>query len=561
MLENIDKTVRDITERTLLLLDGIEHIAGGLAVPLARHLADTPLLTVLATGQEILRTSGECVLPVPPLPPPGELLEADVADVQDNPAVQLFVRCGRQANPAFALTPENVGAVVDICNLLEGRSAGPGARRAPTAAVSAAGTARLAAAGRRPSSAGALDVPERQRSTLAIAEWSCRGLSAPQRSLLARLALFQGGVTLPTAEKVSPLGAAETTVALETMLDRGLLTLEEQPRADSRLTMPRTVRAYGLALLEEAGPERALAARQAHARHYRRLLPALEGRFHGSEQQRWLRVAVAQHDNVLAALRHLEDEDGTGTGTYEGHEKGKEEGGGGRVRPERAAALLERAGLVTVCLQPWLVRGELKEGLRWFDATGQALKGAEWGERAEDEEWLRTRARLYCGAGAYSPRPSATTTGRRTATTGPSPCTSGCAIRRPPPCPPPAWDTHCSGAASGPRSGPCCPRPSPPSTPTATPPDPPRRLPRSPRCCSRPARRGRRVPCWNGSAASSGRTAPSAIWPAPSTSAPGCPCARGTTTAPGRRCGRASHCTSRSASAPNCPRRWRCSPC
>ncbi|MFF4276035.1 ATP-binding protein [Streptomyces sp. NPDC001536] len=393
VLKSVDKTVRDITERTLLLLDGVEHVAGELAMTLARHLGDTPLLTVLATGQEILRIYGECVLPVSALPPPGELLEADVADVQDNPAVQLFVRCGRRANPAFALTPENVGAVVDICNLLEGiplvlELAARRLRLYPPQEL--LGWLRRGGDSHLP---GPVDVPERQRSTLAIAEWSCHGLNGPQRSLLARLALFQGGLTLATAEKVSPLGPAETAVALETMLDRGLLTLQEHPRADSRLTMPRTVRAYGLALLEEAGPERALAARQAHARHYRRLLPALEGRFQGSEQQRWLRVAVAEHDNVLAALRHLEDEDAT----YE-----KAPGDGGRARADRAAALLERAALVTACLQPWLVRGALKEGLRWFDATGQALKGAEWGERAEDEEWLRTRARLYCGGGVLA---------------------------------------------------------------------------------------------------------------------------------------------------------------
>jgi predicted ATPase/DNA-binding CsgD family transcriptional regulator len=398
VLKSIDKTVRDITERTLLLLDGVEHVAGELAVALARHLGDTPLLTVLATGQEILRIYGECVLPVPPLPPPGELLEADVADVQDNPAVQLLVRCGRQANPAFALTPENVGAVVDICNLLEGvplvlELAARRLRLYPPQEL--LGWLRRGGDSHLP---GPVDVPERQRSTLAIAEWSCHGLSGPQRSLLARLALFHGGVTLATAEKVSPLGPAETAVALETMLDAGLLTLQEQPRADSRLTMPRTVRAYGLALLEEAGPEQALAARQAHARHYRRLLPALEGRFQGSEQQRWLRVAVAEHDNVLAALRHLEDEDAA----CQAHEKALEEGSGDRVRADRAAALLERAALVTACLQPWLVRGELKEGLRWFDATGQVFQGAEWGERAEGEEWLRARARLYCGAGVLA---------------------------------------------------------------------------------------------------------------------------------------------------------------
>ncbi|MGW3414078.1 helix-turn-helix transcriptional regulator [Streptomyces sp. NPDC000888] len=417
VLESIGKTVRDVTERTLLLLDGVEHVAGELAVVLARHLTDTPLLTVLATGQEILRIYGECAVPVPPLPPPGPLLEPDVADVQDNPAVELFVRCALQANPAFALTPENVGAVTDICNLLEG---------VPLVLELAARRLRLyppqelltwLRRGGDSHLPGPVDVPARQRSVLAIAEWSCRGLNEGQHALLARLALFQGGVTLATAEKVSPLTAARTAAALETMLDRGLLALEEHPRAESRLTMPRTVRAYGLALLEEAGEERARAARQAHARYYLRLLPALEGRFQGSEQQRWLRVAVAEHDNVLAALRHLEDEDGTPEGTEKGTEKGIERtegveegsrgrgrsaGRGGPVRPDRVAALLERAALVTACLQPWLVRGELKEGLRWFDSTGQALQGDGWGEWAEDEEWLRTRARLYCGAGVLA---------------------------------------------------------------------------------------------------------------------------------------------------------------
>ncbi|MFI1726386.1 ATP-binding protein [Streptomyces sp. NPDC020489] len=385
VLKSVDKTVRDVTERTLLLLDGVEHVAAELAPALARHLAATPLLTLLATGQEILRIHGECVLPVPPLPPPGALAEPDVAEVQDNPAVELFVHCAQRANPAFALTPENVGAVVEICNLLEG---------VPLVLELAARRLRLyppqelLAWLRRGGDShlpGPVDLPERQRSTLAIAEWSCRGLSGPQRRLLARLALFPGGVTLALAEKVSPLGPADTAVALETMLDRGLLALAEQPRADSRLTMPRTVRAYGLALLDEAGEEEAAAARRAQARCYQRLLPALEGRLKGSEQQHWLRVAVAEHDNVLAALRHLEQDEGACEDD-----------------DARAAALLERAALVGACLQPWLVRGELKEGLRWFDATGQALKEAGRGERAKDEEWLRARARLYSGAGVLA---------------------------------------------------------------------------------------------------------------------------------------------------------------
>lgn len=404
VLKSIGKTVRDMTDRTLLLLDGVEHVADALAVALAGHLTATPLLTVLATGQEILRIYGENVVPVTALPPPGPLLEPDVAEVQDNPAVRLFTRCAREASPGFALTAENVEAVVDICNLVEG---------VPLVLELAARRLRLyppqelCAWLRRGGDShlpGPVDVPPRQRSVLAIAEWSCRGLSAGHRSLLARLALFQGGVTVATAEKVSPLTAAETAVALETLLDRGLLTLAENPHTDSRLMMPRTVRAYGLALLDEAGGQRALAARQAHARFYQRLLPALEGRFQGSEQQRWLRVAVAEHDNILAALHHLEnrdrDGDGEGDGTDEGDGEGtRARGRGGPVRPGRPAALLDRAALVTACLQPWLVRGELREGLRWFDSTGQALQA---GDHAEDEEGLRTRARLYSGAGVLA---------------------------------------------------------------------------------------------------------------------------------------------------------------
>ncbi|MEV7192618.1 LuxR C-terminal-related transcriptional regulator [Streptomyces sp. NPDC093510] len=382
-LKHIDRIAREASGRTLLLADGVEHLAGDLAPALAGHLAETPPLTVLATGQEVLRLYGERIVPVAPLPTPGALLDPDVADVQDNPAVRLFTHSAHEANPAFALTAENVEAVVDICNLLEG---------VPLVLELAARRLRLypphelRAWLRRGGDShlpGPVDVPPRQRSTLAIADWSCRGLDHGQRLLLGRLALFQGGLTLATAEKVSPLGAGETAVALEALLDRNLLTLEENPRTDSRLTMSRTLRAYGLALLERAGPQQAAAARQAHARYYQKLLHTIEGRFQGSEQQRWLRAAAAEHDNVLAALHHLKDQ-------HEQPEQPEQPGG---------PALLERAALVAACLYPWLIRGELTEGLRWFDSTGRALQTAD-GE--ESEERLRARARLCTGAGVLA---------------------------------------------------------------------------------------------------------------------------------------------------------------
>lgn len=352
--------------RALLFLDGVDHLARRLAPVVAEQLAELPWLTVLATGQQGLRIYGERVLPVDPLPPPGLLPEPGIADVQDNPAVRLFVRRAYEVNPEFALTAENVEEVVDICNLLEG---------VPLLLELAARRLRLFPLrelrgwlhrGGDSHFSGPVDVPARQRSVLAIAAWSCRSLDEGRRALLAGLAVFAGGATLATAEKVSPLAAGETAEAIEELLDRNLLTIREQPRADSRLVMSRTIRAYGLALLEESG--QTTAARDAHARHYRELLHTVEGRFQGSEQRRWLQVAGNEHANVMVALDHL------------------------RV----TGAVVERAALVAACLRPWLVRGELREGLRRFDEALEALPGDE------SEPGLRLRARLCAGAGVLA---------------------------------------------------------------------------------------------------------------------------------------------------------------
>ncbi|MFD9305789.1 ATP-binding protein [Streptomyces sp. NPDC060048] len=372
--------------RFLLILDGTEHLTGRLAPAVAQHLSAHASLTVLATGQQALRIYGERVVPVAPLPPPGPLLEPEVADVQDNPAVQLFTRRAHEVNPEFTLTAENVEAVVAICNLLEG---------VPLVLELAAWRLRLfplrelhawLVRGGDSHLSGPVDAPARQRSVLAMAEWSCRGLSDQQRTLLGYLSVFERGATLATAEKVTPLAPGETAEAIEALLDRNLLSMTEHPRAESRLTMSRTIRTYGLALLAESGEERS--ARQAHARHYRGLLHTLDGRFSGSEQVRWLRTAAAEHENVLAALAHLQEE----------------------------GDLRGRAALVAASLRPWLVRGELKEGLRWFDTTAQALQeeqnaqGAPAGATGHhagadgplDEELLRMRARLHDGAGCLA---------------------------------------------------------------------------------------------------------------------------------------------------------------
>ncbi|MEN3304635.1 MAG: hypothetical protein V7603_837 [Micromonosporaceae bacterium] len=364
----VDRAVAELVgdDRALLVLDGIEHRTPELAPLVAGLLALDPGLTVLATGQETLRVYGERVVPVPPLTPPGPLVEPDVADVQDNPAVLLFTQRAHEVNPDFTLTAENVEAVLDICNLLEG---------VPLALELAAARLRLFPVlelrswlhrGGDSHLAGPVDVPHRQRSIHAVADWSCRGLTRDQRSLLARLSIFEKGATLATVEKVSPLSPAGTAGTIEALLDRSLLTLVEQPRAESRLTMSRSIRAYGRTVLEQQGV--AVAVRDSHAQHFGKLMRTIEGRFYGCEQRRWLRIAWLEHDNVLAALEHL----------------------------QRAGDLEGQASLLAACQRPWLIRGELRAGLYWFDGVAAAL------DHDDSERVLRLRARLNTGAGYLS---------------------------------------------------------------------------------------------------------------------------------------------------------------
>ncbi|MEW5535973.1 LuxR family transcriptional regulator, partial [Streptomyces virginiae] len=166
-------------------------------------LAGDPRVVVLATAVEPLGVYGELLLPLNPLPVPdpvrGGTAAADPHELQEVASVALFVRRARAADPAFALTPENAGAVAEICTLLDGL---------PLAVELAARRLRLLPPHLLPVrlrdrttvlSGGPANAPGRHRSLAALAEWSCRGLDAPARALLERLSVYEPGFGLSAA--------------------------------------------------------------------------------------------------------------------------------------------------------------------------------------------------------------------------------------------------------------------------------------------------------------------------------------------------------------------------
>jgi predicted ATPase len=73
---------------------------------------------VLATSRDLLHFRAEQILPVDPLPLPGD--GASLPVVAQNEAVQLFAERARAVRPTFVITDANTGAVAKLCRQLDG---------------------------------------------------------------------------------------------------------------------------------------------------------------------------------------------------------------------------------------------------------------------------------------------------------------------------------------------------------------------------------------------------------------------------------------------------------
>lgn len=240
--ELLDTLVDAIRGRELLLiLDNAEHVRE--AAPLFTELVvRAPRLTLLVTSRAVLHLSGEHVFPVAPL--------------EEDAAVGLFEQRARALVPAFRATAENRAAIAEVCARVD---------RLPLAIELAAGrmgTLSLPALRERLGhrlavlTGGPRDLPARQQTLRETLDWSVGLLAPAERAVLARLAVFPGGVTLAAAEAV----CGADLDALATLVDAHLVR-----RADvadePRYALLETIREYALEQLGEERPEteRALA--------------------------------------------------------------------------------------------------------------------------------------------------------------------------------------------------------------------------------------------------------------------------------------------------------------
>lgn len=282
-------------KRLLLILDNCEHLVESCAELVDRIVAGTPGVRVLATSREVLGVQGEQVMPVAPLPLPDDASA-------DSDAMRLLAERAGAANPGFAATAANRGALAAICRRLDG---------IPLALELAALRFRMFTPEQILTrlddtmgllSAGPRLAPERQQTIEGAIRWSYDLCTPAEQRLWEQLSVFAGGFDYEAAEAVCVVDSGRRTLvdALTGLVDKSVLSLRYEGDA-GRYSMLEPIRQFACDRLAERGDEPAVRTR--HHDHYRRL--ALRGRtaYGSSDDVAWFGELNREHANLRAAMQ------------------------------------------------------------------------------------------------------------------------------------------------------------------------------------------------------------------------------------------------------------------
>ena len=303
--ETVDRIVDSLGVRELLIvLDNCEHLVAAAADLSARLLAGCPGLRILATSREPLGITGEQQYPVLPLGFPADPQQdprLTVDQALDFPAVRLFQERAAAVRPGFRLTAADLPPVLAVCRALDGQPLALELAAARIRSLSPAQISERLARRFQLLTGGSRSALPRHRTLRAVVDWSWDLLEKPERSLLARMSVFSGGAELETVEQVcasDELTTGQVMDALSSLVDRSLVV----HTSSGRYRLLETIRVYAAErLAEEDGA--VAATRTAHAAYFAELAETGEPHLYGPGQIPWLARFLAEHENLISALR------------------------------------------------------------------------------------------------------------------------------------------------------------------------------------------------------------------------------------------------------------------
>ncbi len=256
----------------LILLDNFEHVVEA-AAEVAGLLASCPNLGVLVTSRQPLQITGEQEYPVPPL--------------AHEEGVNFFLARGRAIRPDF----EPDEAVSEICRRLDELPLALELAAARVKILSSHQILERLARSLALLTAGARDLPDRQRTLRATIEWSYELLTPEEQRLFVHLAVFRGGCTLEAAEEV----AAADLDGLQSLVDKSLVR-----HTRNRFWILETIREYAAERLDVSTDADEI--RRRHAEHFLALAEEAEPGLRGRTPWQSVDCLASEQDNLRAAL-------------------------------------------------------------------------------------------------------------------------------------------------------------------------------------------------------------------------------------------------------------------
>jgi predicted ATPase/DNA-binding CsgD family transcriptional regulator len=337
------------SKHLLLILDNCEHLSEACALLAQELLSQAPELRILVTSSVALAIAGEAIYLVSGLDWPafgGEPMRdgqnrLDLQELMGYDAVRLFVERARAISPNFNLTSENARPTVETCRRLDGL---PLALELASARVNVLTVqeivTRLSDRFTLLTSSHHRGIEPRHHTLRAAIDWSYALLPMDEQILLRRLAVFEAGCTLVTAEAIcigDEISERSTLDRISSLVSKSLVVADTIGRTQARYRLLETIREYALMKLDEAGETRRL--RDCHLDLFLTRAEEAAPKLGEAYQQLWLNWLESEHDNLRTALAWSLESDRIEQGL-------------------RIASALVRF---------WEIRGFVQEGLGWFE--------------------------------------------------------------------------------------------------------------------------------------------------------------------------------------------------
>jgi predicted ATPase/DNA-binding SARP family transcriptional activator len=347
----------------LVIFDNCEHLIGPCAQLINSLLTSCEHLSILATSREALRVSGEIPFRVPSLEIPKSDIEFAIDEISSLESVKLFAERAAVASPGFAIGPQILLVIAQICQRLDGIPLAIELAAARTNMLTVEQISKrlddrfnLLTGGSR------TDLP-RHQTLRATIEWSYDLLSEKERLLFRCLAVFVGGWTLEAAEEVcsgKDIEVGEVLDLLFQLVNKSLVLVESRESL-VRYRRLETIRQYAREKLKDSDEEENI--RDRHLKYFLQLSEQAETALRGPTQIEWMSRLNDERDNIRAALEYAAKNNDVEAGLY----------------------LSGRLGRFWEGF-------DLKEGTRWLD---------EFLGRSESTTMHQARAKALCVKGGF----------------------------------------------------------------------------------------------------------------------------------------------------------------